>query len=430
MALLNRLDISPETAEFVEKTEKRLTERFASVDRTANENQRKVLEAFHACRVSARHFAATTGYGYSDDGRDTLDRLFARVFGCEDALVRAQFASGTHALAACLFALLRPGDTLLSGTGRPYDTLIKAIGWDEPCEGSLREAGVGYKETPLKPDGSLDIAGIVDALTCDVRVVFLQRSRGYAWRPSFPIARLKEAIAAVKQKRPDAIVMVDNCYGEFVETEEPTQAGADVAVGSLIKNAGGGLAPTGGYVAGISACVGRVAARLTSPGAGREVGCNPAGYLPYYQGLFLAPHVVAQSLKTAVLFAAVFERLGYDTLPGSFDARTDIIQAVRLGDEGALSAFCRAIQLSAPVDAHAAPEPWEMPGYADPVIMAAGTFVQGASIELSADAPVRPPYIAYFQGGLTYEHGRIGVMAAVESVMSSGDTRRFTKGLP
>ena len=416
MAAYDRLNLSAETAELVEKTEKTLAETFASIDRRAQANQLKVLEAFHDCRVSARHFAGTTGYGYSDDGRDTLDRLFARVFGCEDALVRAQFASGTHALSACLFGLLRPGETLLSGAGKPYDTLAKVIGWDEPCAGSLKEAGVKYREVPLQADGSIDVEGILGALADGVRVVFLQRSRGYAWRPSFPVAALKEAITAIKAKSPGTIVMVDNCYGEFVETEEPSQAGADVIAGSLIKNAGGGLAPTGGYVAGTKACVKRVAARLTAPGTGREVGCNPAGYLPYYQGLFLAPHVVAQSLKTAVLFAAVFERLGYDTLPKSREPRTDIIQAVRMGDECALKAFCRAIQRAAPVDAHATPEPWDMPGYADPVIMAAGTFVQGASIELSADAPLRPPYIAYFQGGLTYEHGRIGVMAAVESL--------------
>ncbi|MFZ5975545.1 MAG: aminotransferase class I/II-fold pyridoxal phosphate-dependent enzyme [Bacillota bacterium] len=413
---LHRLNISPETAEFIAKTEKRLAKEFFSIDQVASINQCKVLDAFHACGVSARHFIGSTGYGYGDDGRDTLDRLFARVFGCEDALVRPQFVSGTHALSVCLFGLLRPGDALLSATGKPYDTLIKAIGWDEPCGGSLKEMGVGYKEVPLKEDGSIDVGGVVDALTESVRVVLLQRSRGYAWRPSFFIWQLKETIDAIKQKRGDVIVMVDNCYGEFVETTEPSEAGADIVVGSLIKNAGGGLAPTGGYIAGGRECIKRVAVRLTSPGIGREVGCNPSGYLPYYQGLFLAPHVVAQSLKTAVLFAAAFESLGFDVLPKSKEPRTDIIQAVQLGSAQALIAFCQAIQQAAPVDAHALPEPWDMPGYSDPVIMAAGTFIQGASIELSADAPIRAPYTVYFQGGLTYEHGRIGAMMAIEKL--------------
>lgn len=414
-----QLYISAETKGFIEKTEKTLADRYSLIDQTEYPNQYKVLEAFHSCGVSSRHFIGSTGYGYSDDGRDTLDRVYARVFGCDDALVRPQFVSGTHALFVCLTGLLRPGDTLLAGSGKPYDTLQKAIGWDEPCQGSLREMGVGYKEIPLKEDGSINTVEIVGALSDDVRLVLLQRSRGYAWRPSFSVKKLQEAVTSIKQKRPDVIVMVDNCYGEFVEDVEPSQV-ADIVVGSLIKNPGGGLAPTGGYIAGKKECVDRIGARLTSPGIGREVGCNPSGYLPYYQGLFLAPHVVAQSLKTAVLFAAVFEGLGYDVLPKSAQPRTDIIQAVRFGNEQALIAFCQAIQTAAPVDAHALPMPWEMPGYQDPVIMAAGTFIQGASIELSADAPIRPPYIAYFQGGLTYGHGRIGAMAAVESLKKLG----------
>jgi cystathionine beta-lyase family protein involved in aluminum resistance len=416
----NRLHIDETAKKRIEAAEACLIGRFSEIDAVARENQLKVLEAFQHCGVSARHFSGTTGYGYGDDGRDVLDALFARVFGSEDALVRAHFVSGTHAISACLFALLRPGDTLVSGTGRPYDTLNKVIGHEGAVPGSLAEMGVKYREVALRPDGRMDVKAIVAALDGGVRVVAFQRSRGYDWRPSFSVAELGQAIAAIKEARSDVLVLVDNCYGEFVELSEPTEAGADVIVGSLIKNPGGGLAPTGAYVAGKKACVERIAARLTSPGIGREVGSSAAGYLPYYQGLFLAPHVVAQSLKTAVLFAEVFGSLGYDVIPDSSVPRTDIIQAVRFGDQKALIAFCRAIQKAAPVDARALPEPWDMPGYADPVIMAAGTFIQGASIELSADAPIREPYIAYFQGGLTYEHGRIAAMLAVGELAREG----------
>lgn len=393
---------------------------FRRMEAHALRGTQRVLDAFAAQRVAARHFAPTTGYGYDDVGRDTLEALYAALFGAQAAIVRPHITSGTHALALCLFGLLRPGDHLLSATGAPYDTLAGVIGQGGKPEGSLSEMGVGFDSVPLDDAGDIDITGVLRAIRPQTRVLALQRSRGYAWRDAISPAAMRPLIARVRALRPDIFVLVDNCYGAFVCDEEPTHAGADVAAGSLIKNAGGGLAATGGYIVGARRAVDRVAARLTAPGIGREVGSYEAGYRLLYQGLFLAPHTVCQALKTAVLASRVFERLGMETSP-AFDApRADIIQAVALGSPQRVIAFCRGIQAASPVDSFAVPEPWAMPGYANPVVMAAGTFVSGASIELSADAPMRAPYAVYMQGALTYEHGKIAVLSALRAMKEAG----------
>jgi len=390
---------------------------FKRIDEIEIYNTRKVISAFQKHRVSARHFAQTTGYGYDDIGRDTLGELLADALGVEFALVRPQIASGTHALALCLYGILRPGDVMLSGAGKPYDTMEEVIGIaGEPGCGSLKDFGVSYREVPLK-DGRMDIPAIIEALTPDVKLVLLQRSRGYDWRASLSVAELNEAIDAIHAKNPDVCVMVDNCYGEFTNREEPR---ADLMAGSLIKNPGGGIAPTGGYIAGKKKFVDLVSYRLTSPGIGAEVGSYAASYQPFYQGLFQAPHTVAQAGKSAILASRVFELLGFRVNPGYNDPRNDIIEAIRFEDDQKLIRFIQAIQFCSPVDAEAVPEPWAMPGYQDPVIMAAGTFVAGASVELSADAPIRPPYIAYLQGALTYAHGRIAVAGAVQLLLNEG----------
>lgn len=392
-------------------------------------NTDNVLRAFQAEQVAARHFAPTTGYGYDDVARDTLERVFARVMGAQDALVRPQIASGTHALALCLFGLLRPGDVLLSVAGSPYDTLEEVIGLGEQSgQGSLREFGIGYRQIDLLDDGTLDHMAIEKAAANpSVRVVWVQRSRGYAWRPSLTLADIQAVSDCAHRVNPRALVVVDNCYGEFTQIQEPLAVGADLMAGSLIKNPGGGIAPTGGYVAGKKELVERVACRLTSPGIGREVGSYAGSYAAFYQGLFLAPHVVGEAVKTAILAAHTFALAGYDVLPAPGSGlRDDIIQAVRLEKSEAVIAFCRGIQAASPVDGHVVPEPWDMPGYTSRVIMAAGTFVQGASIELSADAPIRPPYIAYLQGGLTYEHGKLGVISALEVLLREG----LCQGIP
>lgn len=396
----------------IQQAEARLSEVFAHIERVEQINTEKVLDAFRAQRIAAHHFGQSSGYGYDDIGRDTLEKVYAQVFGCEDALVRPSIASGTHALALCLFGLLRPGDTMLSGTGKPYDTLESVIGLNgDEGQGSLKEFGIGYAQVELCEDGSIDIQGIVEKIRQDpsIRLVTLQRSRGYAWRPSLTVEQIGKACTAIHAARADMVVMVDNCYGEFVEETEPTNVGADVMAGSLIKNPGGGLAPTGGYIAGRHDLVEMCAYRLTSPGIGREVGSYMGGYMPFYQGFFLAPHVVAQAVKGAALAGSLFDLLGYKVSPGHLETRTDIIQAIEFGAEEPLLAFCRAIQYASPVDGYVTPEPWAMPGYQDPVIMAAGTFVAGASIELSADAPIRAPYIAYMQGGLTYAHVKLAL---------------------
>ena len=400
---------------------RRCAEPFASIDDIAEQNGRKVLEAFIDCRVSESHFAGSTGYGYGDRGRETLDACFARALGAEDALVRHNFVSGTHALATALFGVLRPGDTMLACTGKPYDTLDEVIGLGkETDEGSLRDFGVRYRQVDLLPDGTPDLAGIRAALASPVKMAYIQRSRGYSLRPSLSTAAIETVCRAVKEVSPDTVVMVDNCYGEFVETREPTQAGADLMAGSLIKNAGGGMADTGGYIAGRHDLVELAACRLTTPGMGREVGATLGQTRNMFRGLYFAPHVTGQALKTAVFAAALFEELGYRATPPCDEARADIIETIELGDPEALKAFCWGIQHGSPVDSFVRPEPWDMPGYDSPVIMAAGAFTLGASIELSADAPLRPPYAVWMQGGLTFETGKAGIMLAAQTLADEG----------
>ena len=390
---------------------------FAHMDETAEFNTKKVLDAMRECRVSDAHFGVSAGYAYSDLGREKLDELYARVFGAERALVRTQFVSGTHALATVLFGILRPGDQLVSITGAPYDTMQTVIGWAHESVGSLKEFGVSYDELPMR-DGRVDMDGIDRIVTARTKVALVQRSRGYSEREPLSIEDVRAVSARIKAVNPNCIVFVDNCYGEFVERQEPTEIPTvDIMAGSLIKNPGGGLAPTGGYIAGRSELVAMASYRLTAPGMGDELGASLISNRLLFQGLFLAPHVVAQALKGAVFAAGIFEGLGCRTFPRFTDARSDIIQAIVLGDAERMKAFACAIQAMSPVDSFAAPEPWDMPGYADPIIMAAGTFVQGASIELSADGPMREPYCIYLQGGLTFEHAALGVMAAAEAIL-------------
>jgi len=396
-----------------------LEERFKSIDRRAEYNQAKVLAAMQRSRIGANHFAATTGYGYNDEGRDRLEQVYADVFHTEAALVRPQITCGTHALAVALSANLLPGDEALSPVGLPYDTLQEVIGLrPSPC--SLAEYGVSYRQADLKPDGSFDYDAIRAAINERTRLVTIQRSKGYATRPSFSVAQIGELIAFCKSVKPDVICMVDNCYGEFVDTVEPSDAGADMVVGSLIKNPGGGLAPIGGYICGVRSCVDRCAYRLSAPGLGQEVGAN-LGLLPaLYQGFFMAPTVTAGALKGAIFAANLYESFGFRCVPDSVEPRNDIIQAVELGSEAAMLAFCKGIQSAAPVDSFAAPIPGDMPGYDSQVIMAAGAFVQGSSIELSADGPVRPPYAVYFQGGLTWQHAKFGILLSVQKMADAG----------
>lgn len=399
------------------RAEETLRERFAALDRNEEARTRQVLDAFRKYGVSYRHFSPTTGYGYDDIGRDTLEKVYAELFHTEAALIRPQVASGTAALALTLFGLTRPGERILSATGMPYDTLLGVLGiGKEAPEGSLKEMGVGFDCVELK-DGKIDTAAVEAAMTDRTTLVIAQRSRGYAWRPSLFPEAFEELAEMIHSRHPGTLLMVDNCYGEFVCADEPTDHGADVCVGSLIKNPGGGIAPTGGYVAGTLRAVERVAGRLTAPGLGRELGSYAASYRPFYQGLFMAPHTVAQALKTALLAARLFEDMGLETTPGSTEPRADIIQAIRMEKPERLVAFCQGLQAASPVDSMAMPEPWDMPGYEDQVVMAAGTFVAGASIELSADGPMRPPYTAYMQGGLTYSHGRIALAEALRRMM-------------
>lgn len=414
------LGVGDKSIAFVLDAEAGLAPHFARIEAVEAENAARVLAAFQRERVAQRHFAPTTGYGYDDIGRDTLDRVFAYALGCEDALVRPHFTSGTHAIFTALAGLLEPGDTLLSITGKPYDTLEDAIGITGEEPGSLRRQGVRYRQVDLA-NGALDLPAVLAALDDTVRVVYVQRSRGYAWRNALLPGEMGPVFDAVRKKNTTAYIVVDNCYGEFTQPQEPSAFGADILIGSLIKNPGGGIAPTGGYIAGKKEAVARIAGRLTVPGMGREVGSYAASYAPFYQGLFLAPHTVAQSLKTAVLFAGVFERAGLVSMPASGAERSDIVQALRFARPQSLVAFCRGIQRAAPVDSFVTPEPWDMPGYQSQVIMAAGAFVQGSSIELSADGPLQPPYTAYVQGGLTYAHGRMGAMFAVEALRKAGE---------
>ncbi len=396
-----------------------LAQRFRGIDQTAEYNQAKVLAAMQKNRIGANHFAATTGYGYDDDGRERLERVYADVFHTEAALVRPQITCGTHALSVALSANLLPGDELLSPVGAPYDTLQEVIGIrPSPC--SLAEYGVRYRQADLKPDGSFDYDAIRAAIGPKTRLITIQRSKGYATRPSFSVGQIGELIAFCKSVKPGVTVMVDNCYGEFVETIEPSDVGADMVVGSLIKNPGGGLAPIGGYICGTRSCVDRCAYRLSAPGLGQEVGAN-LGILPaFYQGFFLSPTVVAGALKGAIFAANLYEGLGFRCIPGAAAPRSDIIQAVELGSEAAMCAFCEGIQAAAPVDSFATPVPGDMPGYDSQVIMAAGAFVQGSSIELSADGPIRPPYAVYFQGGLTWHHAKLGILLSLQKMVDKG----------
>lgn len=404
--------------ELAKTAQRDCTEVFEKIDMVSEANTAKVLRAFQHHRVSAPMFAGTNGYGYDDLGRDTLERVWAEVFGAEKALVRQNFVNGTHAIATAMWADLRPGDTLLAATGAPYDTLQSVIGLTGGYPGTMREAGIGYAQVDLMEDGKPDLAAIrAAAADPAVRRVEVQRSSGYATRPALGIDDIAAVCAAVHEVNPAATVLVDNCYGEFTDTREPTEVGADLIAGSLIKNPGGGLAPTGGYVAGLAELVDAAAMRLTVPGIGGECGCSPFGYRLFYQGLFMAPHVTAQALKTAVFAARMTELLGYRSRP-AFDApRSDIIQSIDFGKPELLEKFCRGIQAGSPVDAFVTPEAWDMPGYEDKVIMAAGTFVSGASIELSCDGPMREPYTAYLQGGLTYESGKLGILTALEAIL-------------
>jgi len=414
------LQISEETRQLAVQAQAQLRGQFEAVEEIAQANTEKVLEAFQANRVAESYFAGTTGYGYDDIGRDKLDEIYARIFHTQDALVRLQFVNGTHAIASALFGALKPGETLLYAVGAPYDTLQTAIGLTGGAPGSLRSYGIGYKQVELTAEGEPDLQSIAAAVREDptVGAVMVQRSRGYATRRSLSVDQIGQICQAVRSVRQDVPILVDNCYGEFVETREPTEAGADLVAGSLIKNPGGGLAPTGGYLAGRRDLIEAAAARLTVPGIGKECGCTLGNSRALYQGLFLAPHTTAQAVKTALFAARMMELLGYPTDPGSGDVRHDIIQMISFGTPEPLKKFCRGIQMGAPVDSYVTPEPWDMPGYDTPVIMAAGAFIQGASIELSCDAPMREPYTAYLQGGLTYESGKLGILLAVEALRS------------
>ncbi|MCI8862296.1 MAG: hypothetical protein HFI20_07390 [Lachnospiraceae bacterium] len=417
--LYREMGISEEVLAFGEQAEAELKKRFEAIEENVEYNQMKVLRAMQKNRVEAACFAATSGYGYNDLGREKLEAVYADIFHTEDALVRPQIACGTHALAVALSGNLRPGDELLSPVGKPYDTLEEVIGI-RPSVGSLAEYGVTYRQVDLLEDGGFDYPAIEKALNERTRLVTIQRSKGYQTRPTLSVERIGELIAFIKARKPDVICMVDNCYGEFVERIEPTDVGADLCVGSLIKNPGGGLAPIGGYIAGKKEYVERAAYRLTSPGLGKEVGASLGVMTSFYQGLFLAPTVVGGALKGAIFAACIYERLGFPVLPNGTESRHDIIQAVTFGTAEGVIAFCQGIQAAAPVDSYVTPEPWAMPGYDSDVIMAAGAFVQGSSIELSADGPIKPPYAVYFQGGLTWQHAKAGILMSLQKLCEAG----------
>ena len=423
--LYKEMGISGEVLRFGEEVEQTLAERFREIDKMAELNQLKVVHAMQKARVNAECFNYASGYGYNDFGRDTLEQVYANVFHTEDALVRPQITCGTHALALTLSANLRPGDELLSIAGKPYDTLEEVIGI-RPSTGSLAEYGVSYRQVDLLPDGSFDFARIREAITEQTKMITIQRSKGYQTRPSFSVQQIGEAIAFVKEVKPEVIVMVDNCYGEFVEAQEPSDVGADLVVGSLIKNPGGGLAPIGGYVAGRKDLIEQCAYRLTSPGLGKEVGASLGVMQSFYQGLFLAPTVVAGALKGAIFAANIYEKLGFAVVPDGKEARHDIIQAVTFGTPEGVIAFCEGIQAAAPVDSYVTPVPWAMPGYDSEVIMAAGAFVQGSSIELSADGPIKEPYAVYFQGGLTWEHAKSGILMTLQKLYEKGIVKELS----
>ena len=413
------MGISPKVYAFGAEVEKSLKERFVAIEETVEYNQLKVVDAMQKNRVEAACFAATSGYGYNDLGRDKLEEVYASAFHAEAALVRPQIACGTHALAVALSGNLRPGDELLSPVGKHYDTLEEVIGI-RPSNGSLAEYGVTYRQVDLLEDGSFDYPAIEKALNEKTKLVTIQRSKGYQTRPTLSVARIGELIAFIKERRPDVICMVDNCYGEFVEKIEPTDVGADLCVGSLIKNPGGGLAPIGGYIVGKQKYVENAAYRLTSPGLGKEVGASLGVMTSFYQGFFLAPTVVGAALKGAIFAANIYEKLGFSVIPNGTESRHDIIQAVTFGCPEGVIAFCKGIQAAAPVDSYVTPEPWAMPGYDSDVIMAAGAFVQGSSIELSADGPIKPPYAVYFQGGLTWPHAKLGILMSLQKLVDAG----------
>ncbi len=419
MKQYTQFGISESVVLFGEEILKSLEERFRQIDETAEYNQLKVIRAMQESKVSEACLMGTTGYGYNDLGRDTLEQVYAALFHTEDALVRPQITCGTHALALALMSNLRPGDELLSPVGKPYDTLEEVIGI-RPSKGSLKEYGISYRQVELLPDGSFDYEGIRAAIREQTKLVTIQRSKGYQTRPTLSVSRIGELIRFIKEIRPDVICMVDNCYGEFVERIEPTDVGADMVVGSLIKNPGGGLAPIGGYIAGKRECVENAAYRLTSPGLGKEVGASLGALSSFYQGLFLAPTVTASALKGAVFAANLYEKIGFPVIPDGQESRHDIIQAVTFGSPEAVIAFCQGIQAAASVDSFVTPEPWDMPGYDSKVIMAAGAFVSGSSIELSADGPIAPPYAVYFQGGLTFPHAKLGILKTLQNLIGQG----------
>lgn len=411
--------ISDSVLNLIEMAEDELTEQFRRTDEIAQINQWKVMKAFSDYRVSEAHFAATTGYGYDDLGRDTLDKVYAQIFDAEDALVRHSFVNGTHALSTMLFGVLRPGDILVSATGKPYDTLEEAIGISGgEGNGSLKDFGIDYAEISLLKDGMVDFDSLKFTLThMNVKAVLIQRSKGYGWRPTYSPEYIGKIVSFVKNLSPDTLCIVDNCYGEFADVYEPTRFGADLIAGSLIKNPGGGIAPGGGYIAGKTGLVELCAYRLTSVGIGKECGASLGFNRQLYQGIFMAPHITAQAIKSALLCSSVFQNLGFEVDPTPDAPRYDIIQSIKFEKPEKVIAFCQGIQQGAPVDSFVTPEPWDMPGYADQVIMAAGAFIQGSSIELSADAPMREPYIAYMQGGLTYESAKLGIMVAAQKIM-------------
>lgn len=417
--LYEELGISREVYVYCERIWNSLQKRWEEIDWLSEYNQLKVIAAMQKNKVSEACLLGTTGYGYNDLGRETLEKVYADIFHTEDALVRPQITCGTHALALALMSNLRPGDELLSPVGKPYDTLEEVIGI-RPSKGSLKEYGISYAQVDLLADGSFDYDGIQNAICDKTKLVTIQRSKGYQTRPTLSVARIGELIRFIKNIKPDVICMVDNCYGEFTERQEPSDVGADLVVGSLIKNPGGGLAPIGGYLAGKKECIENAAYRLTSPGLGKEVGASLSALPAFYQGLFLAPSVTANALKAAIFAANLYESLGFSVLPDGQESRHDIIQAVTFGNPEGVIAFCQGIQQAAAVDGHVTPEPWDMPGYDSPVIMAAGAFVSGSSIELSADGPIKPPYSVYFQGGLTWQHGKFGIMKSMQKLVEKG----------
>ncbi len=420
--LLKNFSISKETTAFVDRIAEEYKEIVNAIDEMAEMHQYRVIKAMQHVGLAEHHFNGTTGYGYDDVGREALEAIYAEVFGGEDALVRPHIASGTHAIALCLYGILRPGDELLSVTGSPYDTIVSVIGAEDSTsdKGTLKDLGVHYRQVELTESGDIDIQAALAQINEKTKLIYIQRSKGYSWRKALTITDIEKAVTEIKKAAPKVKIFVDNCYGEFLDTKEPIHVGVDLMAGSLIKNPGGGIAPTGGYVVGRKHCVMQAAARLTAPGIAKEVGATLGINRTLMMGLFLAPTVVAQALKTAILMSATYNALGYEVCPGAKDYRSDIIQSIQFGDPEAVITFCKAVQEAAPVDAYVTPEPWEMPGYNCPVIMAAGAFIQGSSIELSADAPMREPYIAYFQGGLTHYHGKLGLLLTLERLKQAG----------